>query len=132
MKRWLEIFLLFALTLTCRDGGAPAFGAENMRQTTETGEIKQNDGQASDEAKVQDFYLCAQGYEYTAPEHSSSSARLRGGGARRVLGSAKLFIKAGSIVNAVNPPGFTLELSSFVSGTLSSSAHFILLRRFRL
>ena len=132
MKRWLKIVLLFALMVTCRAGGVSAFAAENMPRSAGTGEIRQDDGHSSDEAKVQDFYLCAQGYEYTAPEHSSSSARLRGGGARRSLGSAKLFIKAGSLVNAVNPPGFTLEQSSFASGTLSNSAHFILLRRFRL
>lgn len=128
MKRWLKILLVFTLMLVCRENALPSSGVATVPVIAETGEITQKESPATDDTRIQDLYLCAQGYEYTVPEHFSSSARLRSGGTRRTAGSAKVFIKARSLVNLSNPVGFVQEQSSFISGTLSSASHFILLR----
>lgn len=132
MKRWLKILLVFTLMLVCRENALPSSGVATVPVIAVTGEITQKESPATADTRIQDLYLCAQGYEYTVPEHFSSSARLRSGGTRRTAGSAKVFIKARSLVNLSNPVGFVQEQSSFISGTLSSASHFILLRKFRL
>ena len=102
------------------------------KQAIPTGEIKQDDGTSAKDIESRDFCLYAQSGEYAPVEHSSQSARIRGGNIRRTSASTKIFIKSGSLVNLSLPSGFVAERSNFVSGLLSASAHFILLRKFRL
>jgi len=132
MNRWLKILVVCILMLSCRESVVMDHATRPSKQAIPTGEIKQDKGTSAKDIESRDFCLCAQGCEYAPVEHSSQSARIRGSNVRRTSAGTKVFIKAGSLINISSPSGFVPERSRFVSGLLSTSSHFILLRKFRL
>lgn len=130
MNRWLKILVVCILMLSCRVLAIQASCSNAVSQPG--GEIRQDNKSIPQEVKTHDFCLYGSPCEYAPAEHFSPSARLRSSGSRRSTGNIKIFIKSGNVVNIAALQGFIPERSRFVSGTLSPTSHFILLRKFRL
>ena len=130
MTRWLKILVISILILSCRALAVPAHCMLAAQQ--DSGEIRQDDRSIPQEVKTHDFCLFGTSCEYAPAGQLSPSARLRCGGARRTAGSVKIFIRSGNMINVAALPGFSPEHRRFVSGTLSPTTHFILLRKLRL
>ena len=135
MKPFVKILLIFALVITGMEMLSAAVAPVQEEMTAVTGVICETDGTLMIEHRQwEDLGLIVHGGEYVPAGTLSQTAGTRiPGGARRSLSSFKnVFVKDRTLVNIVNPIGFVIESSSYVSGTLSAGAHFVILRKFRI
>ncbi len=135
MKPLVKILLILALAITGMEMLSAAVAPVKEEMAAVTGEICETDGALlCGEKHFNDLGLNCTGCEYVPAGTLSQTARTRTlGGARRCPSASKnVFVKDRALVNIVNPIGFVCESSSYVSGTLSAGAHFIILRKFRI
>ena len=135
MKPLVKILLIFALVVTGMEMLSAAVAPVKEEMAAVTGEICETDeALLCGEKHFNDLGVNSSGCEYVPAGTLSQTARIRSlGGARRSLSAFKnVFVKDRALVNIVNPIGFICESSSYVSGTLSSGTHFVILRKFRI